>query len=398
MKQGIPKSVRDALTAQVPADEHPSADLLNGYAEHRLTGSENERVMTHLAACAECRDIVFLAGAAVEEPALAAVAAAAPQPMRRRRLWKWLVPVAAVAGMVSGIVVYREHAALTTSSARIEIAGNKTASSETSVTQSAPATNAPSPESFVVKSAPLSKRSPQQPQTVHKDLTRQQTAMLAKSPASSPIPVPALPVAPVPSSAQPPPAETAAPVSTGLASPQAAGAPSQTVKVTSAAPLIQADSGQATGGLVNTPLKQSLKSSLAGVSKTAAAAPKMRASNPSAAGPTGHPAQWRITTSGYLERSQAASGWTRLLGDQPVSFRAVAVIGDNVWAGGSNGELFHSSDSGEHWNKANLGEDGQMERGAIISIRFDSASQGSVTSDSGVTWSTTDGGQTWRRR
>jgi hypothetical protein len=67
MKHQLPQSARDALARQTAADEHPSADLLNGFLERALAAGENARVTAHLASCAECRDIVFLASTANED-------------------------------------------------------------------------------------------------------------------------------------------------------------------------------------------------------------------------------------------------------------------------------------------------------------------------------------------
>src|ERR1051326_4587131 len=44
-----------------PVGEHPDADLLSAFTEHLLSGQERERVLTHLAACAACREVVSLA-------------------------------------------------------------------------------------------------------------------------------------------------------------------------------------------------------------------------------------------------------------------------------------------------------------------------------------------------
>jgi len=105
--------------------------------------------------------------------------------------------------------------------------------------------------------------------------------------------------------------------------------------------------------------------------------------------------QWRIGPSGHLERSMAANQWTRALDDQPTTFHAVAVIGNDVWAGGNGGTLFHSSDGGEHWSKVLLATNSNVENGAIVSIRFDDSQHGVVASDSGTRWATTNGGITW---
>ncbi len=81
----LPRSVREALARQTAADEHPSADLLNGFVEHALAADENARVTTHLSACADCREIVFLASSAVEEPRAGCGSCGAIGPPRGRR-------------------------------------------------------------------------------------------------------------------------------------------------------------------------------------------------------------------------------------------------------------------------------------------------------------------------
>ncbi|MGA2688385.1 MAG: YCF48-related protein, partial [Candidatus Korobacteraceae bacterium] len=106
---------------------------------------------------------------------------------------------------------------------------------------------------------------------------------------------------------------------------------------------------------------------------------------------------WRITDEGHLERSPAGDNWTQVLADQPIRFRAVAVVGNDVWAGGNNGALFHSVDGGGHWAQAVLSADGHPETGAVVSINFDTVSQGSVRTETGSTWTTSDRGQSWNK-
>jgi hypothetical protein len=42
-------------------DPHPDADLLNGFAERALHDADRNRIVSHLASCSRCREIVFLA-------------------------------------------------------------------------------------------------------------------------------------------------------------------------------------------------------------------------------------------------------------------------------------------------------------------------------------------------
>jgi hypothetical protein len=160
---------------------------------------------------------------------------------------------------------------------------------------------------------------------------------------------------------------------------------SQTVEVTAAAPLVQGD---------KTDMQGELKGANPIISSRNAAG--LGANGLSLAKRTVAPS-WRISTAGRLERSTSPGEWTPVLSEQPVAFRAVASIGNDVWAGGSDGALFHSSDAGEHWTKVALVADGEPEQAVVRSIHFDTPAEGRVTTDAGTTWSTLDGGKTWTR-
>src|SRR5271157_3265232 len=68
MNRELPKLVREALAKQTAGDVQPSPDALTAFVEHSLARGESQRVTDHLAQCAECREVVFLASSAVEEP------------------------------------------------------------------------------------------------------------------------------------------------------------------------------------------------------------------------------------------------------------------------------------------------------------------------------------------
>jgi outer membrane biosynthesis protein TonB len=108
--------------------------------------------------------------------------------------------------------------------------------------------------------------------------------------------------------------------------------------------------------------------------------------------------QWRITPDGHLESLAASGTWTRALADQAATFRVVSVVGDNIWAGGSGGALFHSSDDGQNWSRVALVTASSGETGTIVSIQFRDALQGVVSTDEGSRWNTSDGGLTWTRQ
>jgi hypothetical protein len=84
---------------------HPEADLLAAFAEKALTGAETAQVVDHLAGCARCREIVFLAQQAAPSAEPLPEAALWPQPAPARKLWRlpWL-PVAA-SGLTACLLV-----------------------------------------------------------------------------------------------------------------------------------------------------------------------------------------------------------------------------------------------------------------------------------------------------
>src|ERR1039458_733054 len=67
MNQEIPKPLRNALARQAVGDVHPSPDVLTSFLERTLPPVESEVVTHHLAQCAECREIVFLASDAAAD-------------------------------------------------------------------------------------------------------------------------------------------------------------------------------------------------------------------------------------------------------------------------------------------------------------------------------------------
>jgi photosystem II stability/assembly factor-like uncharacterized protein len=80
-----------------------------------------------------------------------------------------------------------------------------------------------------------------------------------------------------------------------------------------------------------------------------------------------------------------------------VDFHAIAVDGSNVWAGGSERALFHSSDGGLHWTEIEVAEAKVELLGTIVSIDTRKPPQIAVKTDLGQEWISMDGGLHWRR-
>lgn len=85
-------------------------------------------------------------------------------------------------------------------------------------------------------------------------------------------------------------------------------------------------------------------------------------------------------------------------GTNPPVFRAVVANGADVWAGGSNGLLYHSIDSGAHWSRVVPFSGITVLNGDIVSVDFPDAQHGKIMTSAPEVWLTTDGGQTWQKQ
>ena len=393
MSQELPKAIREGLARQSAGDTHPSPDVLTAFMEHSLAGHESQQITDHLAKCLDCREVVFLASGAVEEsageeqelmpevavprisPALQAktfdprimagagqAKKAIPESPRREGTWRWAwVPVAAAVLLVSALLVQRSQFTKTAPRSSATIASNQPLPSATPSHPMSPAP--PAPESPVdlemKKSLPKSVPGHDNP-TQHSGASRVVASKAA---------------------GQAPP-EPGASASVELQS----SPPPNAAMLEYSAPAVIPQQNSFVAG--ETPHE----SDLAVRSQSALEKPQMGLL----------PAvvthrQWRVTSDGRLEYSKSPGTWTPVLTDQPAKFRAVSIVGDNVWAGGSGGVLFQSADGGQTWNRKQLSAPPNTETGAIVSIRFSDALNGVVTTDAGARWDTSDGGVTWTK-
>jgi hypothetical protein len=389
MNQEIPKPLRNALARQAVGDVHPSPDVLTSFMERTLASPESEVVTHHLAQCAECRDIVFLASNAAEDEVgderklvAAATGRAAAMPIyaaalrpdtaraeASRHRWtirtRWAVLSAAAVVLVSaGLALQYWRATSGYQTAPLTVASNRPTPASPQAQQSA---GTPSSQESAAKTpvAQMFAKTTPRPTPAARAKKVPEATMIARNASD------AIPSAP---GAQPVPRATASTATAGAA----VGGLSNAV-----APEVRPQSSFAESESAQSMQLQQRAPVLFG--KSGMAMKAVSAVRP----------QWRIGPSGHLERSTAANQWTRALDDQPTAFHAVAVIGNDVWAGGNGGAFFRSSDGGEHWSKVSLAANSNVETGAIVSIRFDDPQHGVVASDSGTRWATTDGGITW---
>lgn len=79
-------------------------------------------------------------------------------------------------------------------------------------------------------------------------------------------------------------------------------------------------------------------------------------------------------------------------------FRAVTAAGLEVWAGGSDGALYHTGDGGNRWSRVTPSALGVALTGDIIAIQISDPQHGEVSTSTGELWATSDNGQTWQKR
>ena len=110
------------------------------------------------------------------------------------------------------------------------------------------------------------------------------------------------------------------------------------------------------------------------------------------------PLRWRVGAKGSIERSSDGSTWEQVAIDPGVTFRSMSSNDGELWAGGTGGALFHSSDAGRTWSRVKVGSEGMWVSETIASVDFPSARSGYVTTASGAVWFTEDAGRRWQRR
>jgi hypothetical protein len=389
MNPELPKPMLDALAREASPTAHPSPDELTAFVERSLVGGETQKVTDHLARCAECREVVFLASNAADDwvaetederlvaasglrfSSVFAASAASAEVMNAPRMaekpsrkWVprlvWGVSAAAGIVVVAGLVLQQRFAA---PNAAPQLASNE-------------ARNISPPAQA---EQPL--------------ITRQSSAVAVAAPPSV-----GKPVKSARSKAVPSPSRDA--VKTAAQQPFLEvenSAPRAAARVN-----VLSDSSAATLGGVSPSTAPSvahagaLGSPVAGAAAARDGATGRLFSAPQASNNVLNTpyARWRITAEGHLEQS-TSSGWTRALADQTATFRVVSVVGSDVWAGGDGGVLFHSSDGGRTWSRVAVSSSTGAETAAIVSILFDDFQHGALITESGARYRTTDGGTTW---
>ena len=361
----VSKLARARMAKAPVAGPHPEADLLNAFAERSATPAEREQVLAHLATCAECREVVALAApqaVPLEQPVLV--------PRRSRwmpvGLFRWGSMAAAIAVVAIVVIVespkYQQQATplSVAKSAPSQPSDAGFASNEQTKPKVGSVTTA-EPKATGVPAQIADLKSEAGP--TKKDVTP--GASMDKLAAAAPPPAPPTEVARTKQVETKELAKAQAGGSAGgLVRPAPAVAPSDAaVSVSGAQPAVE--SGEVAGNMAATRSAPAAQKAAHSGERAdydayyAGAAPASGAGAGSGMAINGMPDahvrgvayKWTVTSDGRVQRSSDGHTWFYVLVDPKARLRALASDGDEVWAGGDRGALYHSTDSGNSWNK-----------------------------------------------
>ena len=445
--QNVPQIVRERLKANPPAVDHPDADALTAFTERSLPDRERAAVLEHLARCGECRDIVALA---LPEPDAAhAVTIPARSGWLTWPALRWGLAAAGIVVIASFGVLEYQHSKPAMTVAKNSRQENITAKVQSTLPNTAPtsepqkgqdvaqpsaapvAAAAPAklPEAKLLShAAPPMAPEPQRrgaiggaiggpiPYGPHMPMQQQQQTSTNRLQA-------VLPAAPMAK-------QQSAGASANLRLPSA----SETVGVQGAASQIETTQAEVAQAQNQPALGQLFdKDASAPVDKVGKAKPALNSTGRDMIQLVALTPRWVINSTGGLQRSfdqgttwqdvDVTAGAPLSAGEKSLTtanaarakgyyadkktlkapasapvFRAVAVTGTDVWAGGSQGVLYHSVDSGNQWSQVVPSSAGITLTDDIVGLVFSNADHGRITTSTGEIWTTSDQGQTWQKQ
>jgi Putative zinc-finger len=443
----VPKIVHDRLRAAtlervgpgptVPERAHPDADVLTAFAEQALSTSERENVLEHLARCGDCREVLALAlppaaiGAApigVETDADRATPARAgmPAPHKLNFAWPLLAwPTLRWAALAAGVVVAAavllvhpgklNQVAPSANRAAVPVAsGPQVATSPATSIATSPAASAPVATPSTNQLAALAKTEETQPTPelrASKKLTAGH-AVMPRHPAEHGM----LLAGNKKDSSQADQAPTAP--SAGAVNETGAN---ETVEVSGATVAVETESSAlkamaqneapvvrakpAPQGIGGNGLQKAEAPAGPGTAmlqtrnamSTSATKPSTAKLASSASPTLAHNATWAITA-GVLERSlDSGQSWQETLrADHPLL--CYANLGQDIWAGGQAGTIFHSADSGVTWLQVRPSIKALPLSSDITHIDVRGPAEVVISTSNHEVWSSADGGKTWEKK
>lgn len=452
----VPKIVRERL-GRASAGSHPDADTLTAFAERALPERERGTILEHLAGCRSCREIM-----AVAVPVSADAQAAVRYWRRPWLTWpalRWGFAAAGIALVASlGVVNYQRHRGESMALYKAPVA-SAVKSASASLAAPAPALqdshkelDKTQPRALLMAAGANANKSRQREEVAR-------TAISAPVPQALSSATPALnlrddiggplshgPRANIQTNQANQWQQNAKAFNAQAATEKAATAPvnlpsngrslfeTQTEPVQSADLTLQSQSlsqQSPQGGTDESKVDRAKP-----LETVNAGSPKAYVGTPASAKlerPTAFAgARWAINSSGGLQRSldqgatwqdvnvntspAAASGMSLVANEQneqkdqlesyakkqkqssPIVFRAIAANGADVWAGGVNGALYHSTDGGTGWTRVVPSSNDVILTGDVVSVNFPDALHGRIRTSTSEAWVTGDGGQSWDKK
>jgi hypothetical protein len=455
--QDVPQFVVARLQEKPVAGSHPDPDLLTAFVEQSLLGGERARVMEHLAACGDCRNVIALAVPVTEIEV-------SPAGLGRFRSGWLSLPFLRWGALAAGIAVVIGAGVLQFS--RSNQQGMVTSShvqqavAPPSGLNQAPSMQTPAPQTQTLMRKKELLASNFQILSAQKRATpaSRDGQLPGRTGGGTAIGGGVFPIGSVPGASG---HETAfaSDLQSPAASPNPNSATGQPMNTPSSSEMVevQAEAGaiaqnQIAQNQAEPPLNDRNVTNLTGfgVVKAKDPVPDQAASNSTAASqPAAFAAapmaqsvmvrslpRWSVSASGVLQRSfDGGSTWenvnpilnTASVGNRgamqsanaadaagvgqanktgnPVAspnpaplFRAVAAAGPEVWAGGAGSVLYHSSDGGIRWSLLIPSAAGTVPTGDIVSIQFSDPLHGKISTSTAELWTTSDAGQTWQKQ
>jgi hypothetical protein len=377
----VPRIVRGRLRGQVVTGEHPDANLLSAFAERTLADPERAQMLDHLSRCADCREVVALSTPQVEEEQLVAAAGRAST---SGRSW-WRSPIVHWSALMAAALVV-----LIAVGERMRLREGYSASAPAIASYGTADKQAgPAPAQSPAEPKESQKAEPSPASRPAGAVNRQRAAgaggasVARNGPVAANAAAPAAPAPPPPLEAKKLQSSPATDYSGGQAYDQARKIDQPQLKALPV-PLMKAPGAARTGGNVaGSPVDRESKI----VAESSAGNLVRRAS----VGP-----RWSVSDSGAVQRSfDSGRSWKEVAIAEGVSFRAVAVMVNDIWAGGAGGALFHSTDGGEHWARVEVRAGDRSLSGDILRVEFADTRNIVITTSTGESWTSSDAGATW---
>ncbi len=110
-------------------------------------------------------------------------------------------------------------------------------------------------------------------------------------------------------------------------------------------------------------------------------------------------ALWSVSSNGKVQHSvDRGKTFEQVHVARSIKFRAIAAFGNDVWAGGAHGALFHSTDGGATWTRTSINVEGNTVTETIDSIQLHGPQHLIITTASGSEWVSEDGGLHWQKQ